>query len=54
MPAPPIPSLASLLATDHQCKLQVGGEKMFSVKKWNTVAMWNWDVECDTCTICKV
>ncbi|KAK2081930.1 hypothetical protein P7K49_040067 [Saguinus oedipus] len=34
---------------------------MFSLKKWNTVAMWSWDVECDTnsaeafkCSICDV
>lgn len=31
-----------------------GGEKMFSLKKWNAVAMWSWDVECDTCAICRV
>lgn len=30
------------------------GEKMFSLKKWNAVAMWSWDVECDTCAICRV
>ena len=29
-------------------------EPLFSVKKWNAVAMWSWDVECDTCAICKV
>ncbi|XP_068262009.1 RING-box protein 2 isoform X2 [Nyctibius grandis] len=31
-----------------------GPEKMFSLKKWNAVAMWSWDVECDTCAICRV
>ena len=31
-----------------------GGDKMFSLKKWNAVAMWSWDVECDTCAICWV
>ncbi|XP_036206008.1 RING-box protein 2-like [Myotis myotis] len=31
-----------------------GGDKMFSLKKWNTVAMWSWDVERDTCAICRV
>ena len=25
--------------------------KLFSLKKWNAVAMWSWDVECDTCAI---
>ena len=28
--------------------------KPFSLKKWNAVAMWRWDVECDTCAICRV
>ena len=27
--------------------------RMFSMKKWNAVAMWSWDVECDTCAICR-
>ena len=31
-----------------------GGDKMFSLKKCNAVAMWSWDVECDTCAICRV
>ena len=30
------------------------GGKLFSLKKWNAVAMWSWDVECDTCAICRV
>lgn len=29
-------------------------DKPFTLKKWNAVAMWNWDVECDTCAICRV
>lgn len=28
--------------------------KLFTLKKWNAVAMWAWDVECDTCAICRV
>ena len=28
-------------------------ERMFTMKKWNAVAMWRWDVECDTCAICR-
>ncbi|KAG8505283.1 RING-box protein 2 [Galemys pyrenaicus] len=31
-----------------------GADKMFSLKKWNAVALWSWDVECDTCAICRV
>ena len=30
-----------------------GGGRMFTMKKWNAVAMWSWDVECDTCAICR-
>nr|XP_045008329.1 RING-box protein 2 isoform X2 [Jaculus jaculus] len=30
-----------------------GADKMFWLKKWNAVAMWRWDVECDTCAICR-
>ncbi|XP_054573528.1 LOW QUALITY PROTEIN: RING-box protein 2 [Eptesicus fuscus] len=30
-----------------------GGDKMFSLKKWNAVATWSWHMECDTCTICR-
>uniref|UniRef100_A0A1I7X5L1 Zf-ANAPC11 domain-containing protein n=1 Tax=Heterorhabditis bacteriophora TaxID=37862 RepID=A0A1I7X5L1_HETBA len=26
----------------------------FALKKWNALAMWAWDVECDTCAICRV
>lgn len=33
---------------------QSAGEKLFTIKKWNAVAMWKWDVECDTCAICRV
>lgn len=29
-------------------------EKMFTLKKWNFCVMWSWDVECDTCAICRV
>ncbi|XP_071838365.1 RING-box protein 2-like [Apostichopus japonicus] len=27
--------------------------KPFTLKKWNVVAMWSWDVECDECAICR-
>lgn len=25
----------------------------FSLKRWNLVAMWSWDVECEVCAICR-
>ena len=29
-------------------------DSLFTLKKWNAVAVWSWDVECDTCAICRV
>ncbi|KAH8411971.1 hypothetical protein KR222_004462 [Zaprionus bogoriensis] len=29
------------------------GKKRFTVKKWNAVAMWAWDIAVDTCAICR-
>ncbi|EDV21928.1 RING-box protein 2 [Trichoplax sp. H2] len=29
-------------------------ESLFTIKKWNAVALWSWDVTCDTCAICKL
>lgn len=28
--------------------------KPFTLKKWNAIATWLWDVECDICAICRV
>ena len=39
---------------DHDRNTPKSGDKMFTLKKWNAVAMWSWDVECDTCAICRV
>ena len=35
-------------------KTKLSSGPPFSLKKWNAVAMWQWDVECDTCAICRV
>nr|XP_033814781.1 RING-box protein 2 isoform X8 [Geotrypetes seraphini] len=44
-----------LLSHAGSSSAKAGGvDKMFSLKKWNAVAMWSWDVECDTCAICRV
>lgn len=29
-------------------------EKLFTLKKWNSVAYWSWDCSSDTCAICRV
>ncbi|EZG45942.1 putative ring box protein 1 [Gregarina niphandrodes] len=26
---------------------------IFELKKWNAVALWSWDLEVDTCAICR-
>ena len=44
----------SSLVNGEAEKAERGGERMFTLKKWNAVAMWSWDVECDTCAICRV
>lgn len=28
-------------------------ETVFTLKRWNLVAMWSWDVECEVCAICR-
>ena len=28
-------------------------KQRFTVKKWSAVALWAWDVQVDTCAICK-
>uniref|UniRef100_A0A5F8HJD4 Uncharacterized protein n=1 Tax=Monodelphis domestica TaxID=13616 RepID=A0A5F8HJD4_MONDO len=28
-------------------------DKMFSLKKWNMMVMWSWDVECDSWLITR-
>lgn len=41
------------LENDMDAKSPASG-KLFTLKKWNAVAMWSWDVDCDTCAICRV
>uniref|UniRef100_A0A914IB67 Anaphase-promoting complex subunit 11 RING-H2 finger domain-containing protein n=2 Tax=Globodera rostochiensis TaxID=31243 RepID=A0A914IB67_GLORO len=40
-------------ATEHQPQQQQQ-QRPFAIKRWNLVATWSWDVECDTCAICRV
>uniref|UniRef100_A0A914V667 RING-box protein 2 n=1 Tax=Plectus sambesii TaxID=2011161 RepID=A0A914V667_9BILA len=52
-------STGSSAQISHMNQHQIGssgdhGGKTFTLKKWNAVAMWSWDVECDTCAICRV
>ncbi|XP_035232616.1 RING-box protein 2-like [Stegodyphus dumicola] len=47
------------MADDEECvdrKFHTNSQKpvLFTLKNWNAVAMWSWDVECDTCAICRV
>ena len=47
-------SLKSEVQIIKRRNLIMSGNSMFTLKKWNLVAMWSWDVECDTCAICRV
>ncbi len=31
-----------------------GPAPRFEVKKWNAVALWSWDIQVDTCAICRM
>ncbi|PAV73029.1 hypothetical protein WR25_13448 isoform B [Diploscapter pachys] len=33
---------------------QPNANRPFTLKKWNAAATWCWDVDCDTCAICRV
>lgn len=41
-------------ASTKSPKVKGSSGPLFTLKKWNAVAMWQWDVECDTCAICRV
>ena len=28
-------------------------QKIFEIKKWNAVAIWSWNIQVDTCAICR-
>ena len=30
-----------------------GKSKIFEIKKWNAVALWAWDLDVETCAICR-
>ena len=30
-----------------------GKKVTFTIKKWNAVAFWSWDIYTDTCAICR-
>ena len=36
-------------STSHQ----TNKDTVFTLKRWNLVAVWSWDVECDVCAICR-
>ena len=42
------------MSTDTGASTSVPQKKpAFEVKKWNAVAMWSWDIEVETCAICR-
>ena len=48
-----LPSETLKLLFFNRLNIKEPEERMFTMKKWNAVAMWSWDVECDTCAICR-
>jgi RING-box protein 1 len=34
-------------------KGEAKAKKIFEVKKWNAVALWSWDLQVDSCAICR-
>ncbi|KAJ8030175.1 RING-box protein 2 [Holothuria leucospilota] len=45
--------MSETMEVDKQRVNESKTEKPFTLKKWNVVAMWSWDVECDECAICR-
>jgi len=41
------------MSEEQQIKKQKQDDKPFEIKKWNAVAMWSWDIDVDTCAICR-
>ena len=48
------PSVANKdeLSDDHQENSLA--TPLFTIKKWNAIAMWSWDVKSENCAICRV
>ncbi|CAD2220914.1 RING-box protein 1 [Angomonas deanei] len=38
---------------DNQLSTTTEEGKRFKLKKWNAVALWSWDIQVDTCAICR-
>ncbi|GMT34903.1 hypothetical protein PFISCL1PPCAC_26200 [Pristionchus fissidentatus] len=38
----------------HEMEEKKDEYRPFTLKRWNGCAVWTWDVECDTCAICRL
>lgn len=38
---------------NNQAQAVEGDGKRFQLKRWNAVALWSWDIQVDTCAICR-
>lgn len=45
---------AAAATADATTKDAQGAPPRFEVKKWNAVALWSWDIQVDTCAICRM
>lgn len=49
----PLPSTSSEESYMSTSDGEPNGQKRFSIKKWNAVAAWAWDLAVDNCAICR-
>jgi E3 ubiquitin-protein ligase RBX1 len=49
----PAQSQSSATAQASSTAAVAPGTKRFEIKKWNAVALWSWDIQVDTCAICR-
>ena len=40
--------------TSSMPQTNISTTPMFTIKKWNAIAMWSWDVKSENCAICRV
>ena len=52
-PAAAAPAAAPAADAAAAEPVKPSGKSPFEIKKWNPVFMWSWDVESDTCSICR-
>lgn len=52
-PIPAVPLKSSENKVNQKNTVNFNKDTCFTLKRWNLVAMWSWDVECEVCAICR-